>query len=69
MAARVFSVLSEEEREKSELKGRTEGRAEGELKGLAKAAIVMLKEGFAPTKISEMLEQPVEWVENLAVKQ
>ncbi|MCL1997455.1 MAG: hypothetical protein FWG65_01660 [Turicibacter sp.] len=81
MAARVFSVLSEEEREKSELKGRAEGRAEGiaegilegelkgKLEGLAKAAIVMLKEGFAPTKISEMLEQPIEWVENLAVKQ
>ena len=41
------------------------GRAEGKMEKAIETAIKMLKRGFSIPQIAELLEQPIEWVENL----
>ncbi|MCL1997967.1 MAG: hypothetical protein FWG65_04285 [Turicibacter sp.] len=49
--------------------GIEKGKAEGKAEGIAQATVAMLKEGINAQKIAQMLNQPVEWVENIQAQQ
>ena len=44
---------------------RMEGEKEGKKEGKKEAALKMIRKGFSPDEVSDILEMPVEWVQGL----